>query len=303
MSEHLIELAPFQIDMGGVVIGAGTPVPIGDLQGIGSPPIRAQDQDRTTEDGTDPGEDFYSARSLQIQAGIKTPGDPVRAAALLAALQEAVDNPAARTEPGALAVLRARWPGHQTRRLYGRWRRLEVTSAATAINGWLPLDIEFDAMGPYWHADTLSTLMLSLDQADVLVGDRRAAITEPGPCGAFPPSQRPGWITNAGNAPAWPVLRISGPVTNPRVWNTVTGRALEANVALREGEWIDVETRPGTRWALRNGVTSLANDLTPDSRLDLFSVPPGRSEIRWIGADPTASCRLEVSWRSAYTTL
>jgi hypothetical protein len=299
----VIDLAPFQLDLGGIVIGAGTPIPVGDLEGLGAPSIRSQDQDNPIEDGTFPGQDFYSARQVRIEAGIKTPGDPARAAELLALLQHAVDNPAARTGPGGLAVLRARWPGHATRRLYGRWRRLEVTSAATAINGWLPLDIEFDAMDPYWHADTPSHLTLPLDQARWPKAGLPAPFCEAAACGSLDPSQRPGWITNNGNAPAWPTLRITGPVTNPRVWNTVTSRALELRLALRAGEWVEIETRPGTRWALRNGTASAAGDLTPASRLDLFTIPPGRSEIRWTADDPTDTCRLEVSWRSAYTTI
>lgn len=298
-----IELAPFQLDMGGIVIGAGTPVPVSDLQGLGAPPIRAQDQDNPIEDGTFPGEDYYGPRQVQIQAGIKTPGDPARAAEILSDLQHAVDNPATRTTASASAVLRARWPGHNTRLLYGRWRRLEVTSAATAINGWLPLDIEFDAMGPYWHADALSQLTLSLDQARAPKDGLTAPLCEAVDCGAADPSRRPGWIVNDGNAAAWPSLRISGPVTSPRIWNASTGRALELDVTLRAGEWVEIETRPGTRWALRNGTTSVANNLTPDSRLDLFVIPSGRSEIRWTASDPTGTCRIDLTWRSAYTTI
>ncbi|GAA1919858.1 phage tail domain-containing protein [Streptantibioticus ferralitis] len=297
-----IELAPWQFECGGIVLGHGTPIPVGNIEGLGSPTVRAQDVDNPVGDGTFPGQDFYGPRTVRIEAGIKTPGDPAKAADLLARLQRALDDPAARTEPEGRAVLRGRWPGHEVRRLYGRLRRMEATSTATAVHGWIPLDIEFAALDPRWHADEASHLQLSLDQAPV----RRsvtAPLGAPARCGSADPAQRPGWITNHGYTSAWPTLRIHGPVARPRIWNTVTGRVLELTTTLRDAEWIEIQTRPGTCWALRNGTVNAAGDLTPFSRIDLFTIPPGRSEIGWSGEDPTRTCRLEVSWRSAYTAL
>ncbi|WP_180685922.1 phage tail family protein [Streptomyces gossypiisoli] len=306
-----IELAPWQYEIGGVVLGTGTRIPIGNIEGLGSPAVRAQDVDNPVGDGTFPGQDFYGPRTVRIEAGIKTPGDPTAAADLLARLELAVDDPAARTRPEGRAVLRGRWPGHNTRRLYGRLRRAEATSTTTAIHGWIPLDIEFAATDPRWYADDLSTLTLGLDQAAKHTsGDRTVdeALCPPA-CRASddpdhkPADDRPGWITNHGNVASWPSIRIHGPVTRPRLWNTVTNRVLELGLSLRAGEWVEMETRPNTCWALRNGVTNVANDLTPQSRLDQFVIPRGRSEIGWSADDPTGTARLEVTWRSAYTAL
>lgn len=300
-----IELAPWQFEFGGVVLGRGTRIPVGDIEGLGSPATRPQDVDNPVGDGTHPGQDFYGPRTIRIEAGIKTPGDPVAAADLLARLELAFDDPTARTHPAGRAVLRGRWPGHRTRRLYGRLRRMEATSTANAINGWIPLDIEFAGLDPRWYDDELSHLTLGLDQAAKHKHDRTVdqALGEPAGCDRAHPDDRPGWITNHGNVASWPSIRVHGPVTNPRIWNTVTGRVLELRLSLRAGEWVEIETRPTTCWALRNGVTNVANDLTPRSRLDLFAIPRGRSEIGWSGDDPTSTARLEVSWRSAYTAL
>ncbi|ORT54299.1 phage tail domain-containing protein [Streptomyces sp. CB03238] len=306
-----IELAPWQFEIGGVVLGKGTRIPIGNIEGLGSPTVRAQDVDNPTGDGTYPGQDFYGPRTVRIEAGIKTPGDPTAAADLLARLELAADDPAARTRPEGRAVLRGRWPGHRMRRLYGRLRRMEATSTANAINGWIPLDIEFAATDPRWYDDELSKLTLGLDQAAKhTLGDRTVdeALCPPA-CRASddpdhkPGDDRPGWITNHGNVASWPSIRIHGPVTRPRIWNSVTGRVLEPDLSLRAGEWVEMETRPGTCWVLRNGTVNVANDLTPESRLDLFAIPRGRSEIGWSAEDPTGTARLEVAWRSAYTAL
>nr|WSZ96824.1 phage tail family protein [Streptomyces sp. NBC_00857] len=301
-----IDLAPWQFEIGGVVLGKGTPVPIGNIEGLGAPAVRPQDVDNPTGDGTHPGQDFYGPRTVRIEAGIKTPGDPTAAADLLARLELAVDDPTARTLPQGRAVLRGRWPGHGIRRLHGRLRRMEATSSANAVNGWIPLDIEFAALDPRWHADDLSHLLLSLDQAaERKAGDRsvQAPLCAPAECGTAHPAERPGWITNRGNVEAWPSIRIHGPVAHSRLWNTVTSRALDLDLSLRTGEWVEMETRPGTRWALRNGTVNVANALTPQSRLDQFVIPPGRSEIGWSADDLTGTARLEVMWRAAYTAL
>ncbi|WP_405803417.1 hypothetical protein [Streptomyces sp. NBC_01187] len=308
-----IGLAPWQFEIGGVVLGTGTHIPIGNIEGLGSPGVRAQDTDNPVGDGTFPGQDFYGPRTVRIEAGIKIPGNPTAAADLLARLELALDAPAARTRPEGRAVLRGRWPGHGVRRLHGRLRRMEATSTENAVNGWIPLDIEFAALDPRWHADTLSRLDLDLDQAasrrqqkeqtaangveDLLGECLREA------CETADPDDRPGWITNAGNVSAWPNLRVHGPCANPRIWNTVTGRALELDLSLRTGEWVEMKTRPGTCWALRNGTTNVANELSAKSRLDQFAIPPGRSEIGWSAEDSTGAARLDVTWRSAYTAL
>ncbi|WP_051814245.1 phage tail domain-containing protein [Streptomyces iakyrus] len=301
------ELAPWQYEIGGVVLGTGTYVPVGNVEGLGSPATRPQDADNANSDGTTPGRDFYGPRSLRFEAGIKTPGDPVKAADILARLERALDTPDARTSPDGRHILRGRWPGHTTRRMYGRLRRMEATSTANAVHGWIPLDIEFVGLDdPRWYNDELSTLTLGLDQAARTVDEamgRPADCRRPPESKHHPADERPGWVINHGDVPTHPSLRVHGPVTNPRIWNTATRRVLELGLSLREGEWVEMETRPGTCWALRNGTVNVANDLSPASRLDLFTLPPGRSEIAWSATDPSGTARLEVAWRSAYTTL
>ncbi|MFF6963482.1 hypothetical protein ACFY9G_08905 [Streptomyces anthocyanicus] len=307
------ELAPWQYEIGGVVLGTGSYVPVGNIEGLGSPGTRPQDADNSNSDGTSPGRDFYGPRPLRFEAGIKTPGDPVKAAEILARLERALDTPDARTNPDGRHVLRGRWPGHATRRMYGRLRRMEATSTANAVHGWIPLDIEFVGLdNPRWYDDELSKLTLGLDQAarprsrdrtvDEAMGPP-AACRRPADPHHHPADDRPGWVTNHGDVPTYPSLRVHGPVTDPRIWNTATRRVLELDLSLRDGEWVEIETRPGTCWALRNGTVNVANYLSPASRLDLFTLPPGRSEIAWSANDPSGTARLEVAWRSAYTTL
>ncbi|MEU9774569.1 MULTISPECIES: phage distal tail protein [unclassified Streptomyces] len=295
------ELREWQIDVAGVVLGTGTDIPVGEVEGIGVPELRTQDVENPAGDGSFAGVDLYGPRTVRLEAGIRTPGDPARGLDLLAQLQRAADNPDVRQTPGAQALLRMRWPGRTTRRLYGRLRRVEATSTANTVNGWIPLDIEFVAHDPRFHDDDATALTLALS-ADGL-GGLRAPIVAPVTTGVAIPDERRGWLHNDGDLPAWPSLRITGPCTNPRIRHVQSGRVLELTVSLKTGEHIDIETRPGTRWVLKNGTANLAPALSQASRLDTFTVPPGSSELWWTARNYTNTTRLAVTWRSAWAAL
>ncbi|MEU9775295.1 hypothetical protein [Streptomyces sp. NPDC047968] len=295
------ELKDWQMELAGVLLGTGTDIPVGEVEGLGVPELRTQDVENPAGDGAFAGVDLYGPRTVRIEAGIRTPGDPGRALDLLAQLQRAADTPAVRQTPGAETVLRVRWPGRPTRRLTGRLRRVEATSTAKAANGWIPLDVEFVALDPRFHSDDTSGLTLPLSSTGL--GGLQAPLVAPLTTGVAIPDERRGWLHNDGDLPAWPSIRITGPCTNPRLRHVQTGRVLELAVTLRPGEYIDIETRPGTRWALRNGTGSVAASLSPASRLDQFVIPPGSSELWWTARNYTNATRLALSWRTAHAAL
>ncbi|MGW0822511.1 phage distal tail protein [Streptomyces sp. NPDC002845] len=292
----------YQIDFAGVLLGPGTPYLLGDVTGLGTPELRTQDVELPTDDGAFPGVDLYRPRTVTIEAGIRTPGDPAAANEALAALHRAASNPSVRKTAGALDVLRVLWPGRGVRRLHGRVRRVEAVTMTQSLYGWIPLTLEFGATDPRWHDDTEKqiTLPLALDDNDE---GFTAPVTAPITTGVADPMERPGWVTNAGDLPAWPSITITGPAVNPRVWIVETGRALELTNSTGVGEYLRIDTRPGTRWVLRNGTGNASAALTAASRLDLFTIPAGTSEIRWGATDYTNTARLTVSWRDAYTAL
>lgn len=297
----MTDLAEWQIEIAGVLIGAGSDIPVSEVEGLGFPELRTQEVENPAGDGAFPGIDLYSARTIRIEAAIRTAGDPSTALDTLGRLHRAADNPAVRTDPGAQTVLRLRWPGRTTRRLYGRLRRVEAASTAKALHGWIPLDIEFAALDPRFHADEPSALTLALS-ADGL-GGFRAPLVAPLTTGVAIPDERRGRLHNEGDLPAWPSIRITGPCSNPRIRHVQTGRVLELAVSLASGEYIDVETRPGTRWALRNSTGNLTPALSVASRLDTFTIPPGSSELWWTARNYTGATRLTVTWRAAYAAL
>ncbi|TQF05568.1 hypothetical protein E6W39_29230 [Kitasatospora acidiphila] len=293
-------LADWQFDLAGLVIGHGTDIPVSDIE--------QQTEQRTAdvpipgEDGTFPGRDLLGSRTLRIEAGIRTPGDPEAALALLARLEQTAADPAVRTTAGSTAVLRAKRPGQGVRRLVGRVRRAGAVSMARAVHGWIPVEIEFTATDPAWQADDLSGLTVGLDPGAQLGQGFTAPLRAPITTGVATPEARPGWATNRGDRAAWPSLRITGPVVNPSVWVVETGQRLDLAITLAVGEYLDIETAPGTRWLMLNGRSYAAGALR-SGRLDRLTLPPGRSEIRWTALDYSGTSRLAVTWRDTYNSL
>ncbi|WP_406260434.1 phage tail family protein [Streptomyces chartreusis] len=292
------ELKDFQLDFGGIVLGHDTTIPIAEIEGLGRPGTRGDLVEQPGADGAWASPDWYDARTLRIDCAIKTPGDPAAARQILADLQEVADNRKIRTVGGAVMPLRIKWPGSPIRVLYGRLSKLEPSWEKAAF-GWVPLDVEFVAPNPRYYADFEQREELRLGW---LSGGGFAApvqapirVTSGTPTG----QTRPGWVTNSGTADANPVLTVYGPCANPVITHVDTGRQIELAVTLAAGQWARVDTRPGRLTALRE----TGGPVATTSRLDTFVLPPGRSEIRWTATDPTATARLTVAWRDAYTAL
>ncbi|MFF1916224.1 hypothetical protein ACFVYE_32475 [Streptomyces sp. NPDC058239] len=298
-----LELTDWQYDLGGVLMGASTSVQVIETTGLGRPPSRENDSDQPSMDGAFAGPDYYSTRQVQFDAAVRIPGDPAACHNVVAALQAGADDPAVRLTGGATMALRMKRPGRPVKRLNGRLRKVDP-EFAQVIHGYVPLDIEFAATDPTYYADEETTTEIPLGW---LTGGGFAApvvapiFVQSGTTAA----DRPGWVTNAGTGNAWPVIRITGPVANVTVAHVASGRklALPTLNLTSSSQWIELDTRPGYRTITRENGGNASTTLSAASRIDLFSLPPGQSEMRWTGFDNTNSARMRLTWRDAYTAL
>ncbi|MER6602605.1 hypothetical protein [Streptomyces parvus] len=297
-----LELTDWQYELGGVLMGAGTPIQVIETTGLGRPPVRDADVDQPSMDGVFAGPDYYAARQVQIDAAIRIPGDPAACHDVVAALQVNADDPAVRLAGGVTMPLRILRPGRPVKRLDGRLRRVDP-EYKQVIHGYVPLDLEFIATDPGFYADEETTTEIPLGW--LTGGGFAAPVVAPiyvqsGTTAA----DRPGWAHNQGTGHAWPVIRITGPVANVSVIHSTSGRRLDMpTLNLTAGQWVEIDTRPGYRTVTRENGGNASTLLTPASRIDLFSLPPGPSEFRWTGFDNTNSSRLRLTWRDAYTAL
>lgn len=297
-----LELADWQYDLGGVLIGLGTSVQVIETTGLGRPPVRDNDVDQPSMDGMFAGPDYWAARQVQFDAAIKIPGDAAACHTMVAALQAVTDTAAVRLVGGQGMTLRMKRPGRPVKQLTGRIRKLDP-EYRQVIHGYVPLDIEFLAHDPTFYADEESVTELPLGW--LTGGGFAAPVVAPiyvqdGTVAA----DRPGWVTNAGDADAWPIIRITGPCANVTITHVASGRSLALpTLSLAADRWIEIDTRPGHRTVTWDNGGNASTYLSPSSRIDLFSLPPGTSEMRWTAFDNTNSARLNVTWRDAYIAL
>lgn len=104
-------------------------------------------------------------------------------------------------------------------------------------------------------------------------------------------------ITNTGKADARLLLRITGPVVDPRV--TVIGpdglaRTLTVAISLESGEWLDIDTK--ARHVILNGTTSRLS-----SAFGSWPVlSAGASTIRYQSGTHNDQSQLSVRWRDSW---
>lgn len=297
-----LELADWQYDLGGILIGKGTAVNVIKVDGLGRPPVRDNDVDQPSMDGAFAGPDYWAARQIQFDAAIKIPADPAACQDMVAALQAATDAASVRLVGGQGLTLRIKRPGRPVKQLTVRARKLDPDDSRI-IHGYVPIDLELLAHDPGFYADAETTTEIPLGwltgggfaapvMAPIYVQDGTVA------------ADRPGWVTNNGDSDAWPVIRITGPCSNVSVIHVPTGRTLAMpTLTLAAGRWVELDTRPGYRTVTWDNGGNASAYLSPSSRIDLFSLPPGMSEMRWTAFDSTNTARMRLTWRDAYIAL
>ncbi|GAA0500576.1 phage distal tail protein [Streptomyces olivaceiscleroticus] len=294
-----IELEDGQHQLGPVLIGKGTPISIAEFEGLGMASQRTGDVEPPGADGLWLGADYYSGRTLHLDAAVKVAGNPSAVLDQLAALQEAVDDPAVRGQGGTTMDFRLKFPGRPVRVVRGRLRKAEPLMAQY-LHGWAPLDLEFQAADHAFYDDAFDVTTIPLGM--LTTGGLTFPLQFPFVINGDPAAVgRPGYLQVDGTAPTWPVLRVTGPCANPSITHVGSGRTLSVQTTLAAGEWVEIDCRPGWRTVLRENGGGVP--LTPQSRIDLFQLTPGINEIRWTATDNTLTSSLAVAWWPAYKAL
>jgi hypothetical protein len=294
-----VELVDYQHQLGPVLIGRGTTVDIRDIEGLGQVAPRTADVEPPGEDGLWLGPDYYGGRTLRIDAAVKDAGDSGAVLDTLALLQDASDTAAVRGQAGTTLALRLKFPGRPTRVVHGRLRKFEP-GMETLKHGYVPVDLEFQTADHVYYADESASTSMPL--GNLTEGGMTFPLVFPFTIAGDPSAVgRPGYLEVVGNRETWPILRVSGPCANPTITHVTTGRQLAVQTTLADGEWVEIDTRPGWRSVLReNGGGA---PLSPTSRIDQFALTPGTNEIRWNATDLTLTSTLAVTWWPAYKAL
>lgn len=101
---------------------------------------------------------------------------------------------------------------------------------------------------------------------------------------------------NVGNAPADLTLTLTGPLSNPRVSHTESGRSLGFTIELSAGETLTVTS--ADRSVLLNGTASRRSTMTNSS--EWFTLATGSNTLVFNAASADSGAQLSVSYRDSW---
>ncbi len=99
-------------------------------------------------------------------------------------------------------------------------------------------------------------------------------------------------ISNGGNGPSYPALRITGPATTPTVRNSTLGIQFQITTNIASGHYVNVD--PLEQTVLYDGATNYLQYFSGD----FWWLKPGTNQINFNTDDLTAALRIQ--WRNAY---
>ena len=132
--------------------------------------------------------------------------------------------------------------------------------------GWAKYGIYLQADQPYWEGDPVTRRWETAEPEFFFGPDDEA----PPFYIAKPPVPAVTTITNPGDVAAWPVWRLTGPLTSATL--TVDGRAISVPFALGSGDTLVIDTRPTAQTAILNGTTDMTGQL---GSYGFAKIPPG----------------------------
>lgn len=292
--------AEWTLEYEGVSLSWGAPGDLVILEGppeVGSAEISTDDTKRPRADGIAFGVDYRGAVTITFPLAVVA-DDEEEAREIAASFSRAWRGDAVRKSPGAVATLRSRL-GSKVREVYGRPRRF-AQDDTHAPEGVILLTVDFQAVNDVAYSPDEKT------ETVALVPPASGGLTGPlsDPLTTTAPSSRPGGIEVGGDLPAWPVVEIEGPITNPTIQVTNEWEAT-LRLDVPEGDAIVVDSRPWKRTITRRSDgASFAGRLTRSSvRLSGMGLEPGGYEVALRGTDETGTSSMRFSWRDTYSAL
>lgn len=257
------------------------------------------------EDGVRFGHDFTTGATITFEVGVDTvdSGAPAdRHGANLDALsvmKQAWDARALRGRMATPAVL-STTQGGRARRWFGRPRQCAPAASKLTRQGYTPVVANFAAAhtGSFDDVEQNVRVDMAPPPHRGIKGPLKAPLAMVGESSA----RAPGEIDVGGNRATWPVISITGPISQP-VCELVGRWKLQLNLTLKVGEKVTIDPRPWARTVLK-GSASVAGLVTRSSPLlENLLIPPGRQDFVLRGTDATATAFMTVAWRDAYAYL
>lgn len=266
---------------------------------VGSIVYRVDDAEAPRMDGIYFGQDFADPGDIEIRVAVSADGimDPVErrrfVADEVARFTKAWDAAEARSKPGTLVELHAGELGIFEGRPRGLdWDRTDYASGflrgrARFIRDSL-VSYPPESEGGGWHSVTLG---LVPSQIGGLIAPLKA------PLRTSVESSRAAPVEVAGDADAWPVIELVGPIQSDAQVECVGRWSLRLNRALSHGQTARLDTRAGRVATYLNDVPVQLLD-PRSSLLAGCSLLPGSNVIALRGASIEGTASVSLRWRN-----
>lgn len=309
LDNYQFELLPDETATEGIVFGIGSGGV--DMEDGGFIP---GDDDWATDDQQDQfnggmrmGNDVLNGPSHGFNLFVNVDDEP-GALTALRAFRTAWRAWSVRKSPGALTVCRFRL-NDEYRRFYGRPRRFSAPPSNLIQKGYVPVTTDFQAVDGFFYDDTENTESITMrdftgDSDGGFVFDRTTGIEFPAI--ALPVGSGLSNFTVGGDATAYPIITIQGPVTNPRV--ETDAWTIQLTIALAADDVVVIDTRPWKRTAILNGSGSVGGALSGyfsgqrhQSIADAV-LEPGPAGVTFWGTSASGSPTCTIRWRNTYNS-
>jgi len=114
-------------------------------------------------------------------------------------------------------------------------------------------------------------------------------------------------VTYSGNFPAYPRIRINGPIVSCVITNNSTGEKLDfTGTTISAGTYYDIDCRYGHKTIVDNSGTNRISNLTSDSDLSTWSLVPaptvlgGVNSITAFGLSANQDTSVDINWTERY---
>lgn len=273
-------------------------VPQGMNQGF--PEVRDNVTKRPSQDGTFDFTELFGARSVTVSVALSPESVDVSTYGALSE-RDLEDHLRRWMHPSRRAWLYVRSAGGSDfRRIYVR-----PSSVASSLNfitnrNFRTVAMSWKAANGVWEGATLQQEELEAGTESELGRTYDETYDK-----TYPASDVVGEKTvyNYGTAPAFPIARIYGPVTQPRLENKTTNKRIifTAGLTIAAGEYLEINFAEGT--ATMNGDINNSRYQFLDFAGGLsewWSLIPGANKLRFYPGTYTPPGVAIIEWRSAY---
>lgn len=298
LEEHQFEILPDELSLAGVGFGIGLNVSVDDDGwDTGDAEWITQDSFNQVRGNRNFGRDTLSGPTWTWAMHVNR-SDTIEALESLGELRTAWIAQDAIDEPGRMSIVRYQ-VGERIRRVYGRPRKWAAPPSNRILGGYIPITATFDTVDSLMYDDEAdSTTINFVNESD---GGFTFPVTFP--TTTLPAGQREGAIHVGGKVPTYPIIRFTGPITDPYLtcgdlWT------LKLNMSILPGHYVEIDTRPWKLSVLRDGLYSEAGKLSRRTWLkDIILPADGPQDLAFGGVSEEGTATATVSWRNAYASI